>query len=160
MHLGINLWPQNTTWEQLRKHALLADKLAEEGHRVVMTSAPDETGFIDEILGRMKSQPVNLAGKLSLKELGALTARARLFIGVDSMPMHLAGAMGVSTVALFGPSSEVIWGPWNVEQRVVTTTHSCRPCGADGCGGGKVSECLTFLPVEAVHAAAKELLVP
>lgn len=140
------------------RNALLADKLAEEGHRVVMTSAPDEAGFIDEILGKMKSQPVNLAGQLSLKELGALTARARLFIGVDSMPMHLAGAMGVPTVALFGPSSEVIWGPWNVEQRVVTTTHSCRPCGADGCGGGKVSECLTLLGVEPVHAAAQELL--
>ena len=140
------------------RNAALADRLADEGHRVVMTSAPDETPFIDEILGRMKSQPVNLAGKLSLKELGALTARARLFVGVDSMPMHLAAAMGVPTVALFGPSSEIAWGPWNVAQRVVTTAHSCRPCGMDGCGGGKVSECLTQLSVETVHAAARELL--
>jgi len=52
----------------------------------------------------------------------------------------------------------VVWGPWNVEQRVVTTTHSCRPCGKDGCGGGKVSECLTLLGVEPVHAAVQELL--
>ena len=140
------------------RNAALADRLADEGHRVVMTSAPDETPFIDEILGKMKSQPVNLAGKLSLKELGALTARARLFVGVDSMPMHLAAAMGVPTVALFGPSSEIAWGPWNVAQRVVTTAHSCRPCGLDGCGGGKVSECLTQLSVEPVHAAARELL--
>ena len=140
------------------RNAALADRLAEEGHRVVMTSAPDETRFIDEILAKMKSQAVNLAGQLSLKELGALTARAKLFIGVDSMPMHLAAAMGVPTLALFGPSSEVAWGPWNVEQRVVTTTHSCRPCGVDGCGGGKVSECLTLLGVEPVHAAARELL--
>src|SRR5881394_1783327 len=142
----------------LVRNPALADRLADEGHRVVMTSAPDEIGFIDEILGKMRSQPVNLAGKLSLKELGALIARARLFIGVDSMPMHLAAAMGVPTVALFGPSSEVVWGPWNVEQRVVTTTHSCRPCGVDGCGGSKVSECLTLLGVEPVHAAAQELL--
>jgi heptosyltransferase-3 len=140
------------------RNAALADRLADGGHRVVMTSAPDETPFIDEILGRMKSKPLNLAGKLSLKELGALTARARLFVGVDSMPMHLAAAMGVPTVALFGPSSELVWGPWNVEQRVMTTTHSCRPCGIDGCGGGKVSECLTQLSVEPVHAAAQELL--
>jgi heptosyltransferase-3 len=41
---------------------------------------------------------------------------------------------------------------------VVTSSHSCRPCGLDGCGGGKVSECLTTLPVEAVHACARELL--
>jgi heptosyltransferase-3 len=40
----------------------------------------------------------------------------------------------------------------------MTTTHSCRPCGIDGCGGGKVSECLTQLSIEPVHAAARELL--
>ena len=57
-----------------------------------------------------------------------------------------------------GPSRENEWGPWNVEQRVVTTMHSCRPCGIDGCGSGKVSDCLTLLPVDAVHAAARELL--
>src|SRR6266850_2612719 len=142
------------------RNAQLADRLAAEGHPVVLTAAPQETDFIDQILAKTASKPLNLAGKLSLKELGALTARARLFIGVDSMPMHLAAAMGTPTVALFGPSSENVWGPWNVERRVVTSTHSCRPCGIDGCGGGKVSECLTLLPVDAVHAAARELLAP
>ena len=140
------------------RNAELADRLAAEGHPVVLTSAPDETPFIEEILGRTASKPLNLGGQLTLKELGALTARARLFIGVDSMPMHLAAAMGTPTVALFGPSGENEWGPWAVERRIVTSTHTCRPCGVDGCGGGKVSECLTLLPVDAVHAAARELL--
>jgi heptosyltransferase-3 len=140
------------------RNAQLLDRLAAEGHAVVITAAPDETAFVAEILERATSKPINLAGQLTLKELGALTAQARLFIGVDSMPMHLACAMGTPTVALFGPSREDEWGPWNVEQRIVTTTHACRPCGFDGCGSGKVSECLTFLPVEAVHAAARELL--
>jgi heptosyltransferase III len=140
------------------RNAQLADRLAIEGHAVVLTSAPDETAFIEQIVARTASKPLSLAGKLSLKELGALTARARLFIGVDSMPMHLAAAMGTPTVALFGPSSEDEWAPWQVEQRVVTTNHSCRPCRVDGCGGGKVSECLTLLPVDAVHGAARELL--
>ena len=140
------------------RNAQLADRLAAEGHPVVLTSAPNETAFVDEIIGQATSKPLSLAGQLSLKELGALTARARLFIGVDSMPMHLAAAMGTPTVALFGPSSEDEWAPWNVKQRVVTSTHSCRPCRVDGCGGGKVSECLTLLPVDAVHAAVRELL--
>jgi heptosyltransferase-3 len=141
-----------------QKNAELIDRLAADGHRVVLTSASDELDFIGEILKGATSNPVNLAGKLSIKELGALTARAQLFVGVDSMPMHLAAAMGTPTVALFGPSGENEWGPWNVERRVVTSAHTCRPCGYDGCGGGKVSECLTFLPVDAVHAAARELL--
>ena len=140
------------------RNAQLIDRLAAEGRAVVVTAAPDETAFVAEILERTTSKPINLAGQLSLKDLGALTARARLFIGVDSMPMHLAAAMGTPTVALFGPSRENEWGPWNVEQRVVSTTHSCRPCGIDGCGGGKVSDCLTLLPVDAVHAAARELI--
>jgi heptosyltransferase-3 len=109
-------------------------------------------------LKRTRSKPLNLAGQLSIKELGALTARAEVFVGVDSMPMHLACAMGTPTVALFGPSGEQQWGPWNVSHRVVSSNHSCRPCGLDGCGGGKVSECLTFLPVDAVRAAVRELL--
>jgi heptosyltransferase-3 len=140
------------------RNAELIDRLAAEGHNVVLTSAPDEVPFIAEILEKAKSKPVSLAGQISIKQLGALTARARLFVGVDSMPMHLAAAMGTPTIALFGPSGENEWGPWNVERRVITTTHTCRPCGYDGCGGGKLSECLAFLPVDAVHAAARELL--
>ena len=42
--------------------------------------------------------------------------------------------------------------------RVVVSTHPCRPCGNDGCGGGKVSECLTQLPADQVHSAVNELL--
>ena len=140
------------------KNAELVERLAADGFPVVITAAPDadEVAFVQEILKKTKA--VSLAGKLSIKELGALTARAALFVGVDSMPMHLAGAMGTPTVVLFGPSGEHEWGPWSVPHRVVRSEHSCRPCGLDGCGGGKVSECLTFLPVDAVHAAVRELL--
>jgi heptosyltransferase III len=140
------------------RNAQLVDRLAGEGHAVVLTAAPDEAPFIREIVAKSLAKPIDLSGQLSLKELGALTARARVFVGVDSMPMHLAAAMGTPTVALFGPSNEAEWSPWNVEQRIVTTTHSCRPCGFDGCGSGKVSECLTLLPIDAVHAATRELL--
>jgi len=140
------------------QNAQLIDRLAVDGHQVVITSAPDEVPFVQQIVDKAQARTLNLAGQLSIKELGALTARAKLFIGVDSMPMHLAAAMGTPTLALFGPSGEIEWGPWNVERRVVTTTHSCRPCGQDGCGGGKISECLTFLPLDPVHAAARELL--
>ena len=92
-------------------------------------------------------------------ELAALTGQARLFVGVDSAPMHIAAAMGTPTVALFGPSGEVQWKPWMVAHRVVASgEHPCRPCGNDGCGGGKVSECLTLLPVAQVLTAIDSLL--
>ena len=141
------------------RNAELIDRLA-ASHRAVITAAPepDEISMIEKILSKTKSKPMNLAGKLSIKELGALTGRARLFVGVDSMPMHLAAAMGTPVVALFGPSGENEWRPWRVAHRIVSTNHPCRPCGNDGCGGGKVSECLTTLGVDEVYAAARDLL--
>jgi heptosyltransferase-3 len=73
--------------------------------------------------------------------------------------MHIAAAMQTPVVALFGPSGELEWAPWKVPHRIVASgVHPCRPCGNDGCGGGKVSECLTRLPVGAALAAVDSLL--
>ena len=142
----------------------LAGRLVAGGWPVVFTAAPDgrERAMLDAIVAGLpaaaRERVVDFGGALSLRELAALTSRARMFVGVDSAPMHIAAAVGTPVVATFGPSSEIAWGPWRVPHRVVTTAHSCRPCGQDGCGGSKVSECLTTLPVERVHAACVELL--
>ena len=141
-------------------NAELLRRLARDGHRIVVTGAPDtrEKSIVARILADAAAPVTDLSGQLSLRELAALAGRARLFFGVDSAPMHIAAAMGTPVVALFGPSGEHEWGPWRVPHRVVTSGHSCRPCGNDGCGGGKVSECLTLLPVDRVHSAINELL--
>ena len=150
------------------KMAALIDRLHVEGCPVVLTAAPDplEAQMVDDILEHT-ARPVaaNFSGQLSLKELAALTARARLFVGVDSAPMHIAAAVGTPAIALFGPSGEALWAPWGVPRfgrhRVVASEgYSCRPCGLDGCGGGKVSDCLVTLDVDRVWAAARELLGP
>jgi len=146
--------------------AALCDTLSARGWSIVLTAAPDpqEKTLIVAVKRASHAVPptptfVDLSGQLSLKELAALTARARLFVGVDSAPMHIAAAMGTPTVAIFGPSGDREWGPWNVTHRVVTSSsHTCRPCGHDGCEGSKISECLTTLPVAQVLAACEELL--
>ncbi|MEO8754365.1 MAG: putative lipopolysaccharide heptosyltransferase III [Casimicrobiaceae bacterium] len=150
-------------WPAQRTAALL-DRIVEDGLAVVVTGAPDDreraltTAVLTAVRPATRARVVDLTGLLSLPELAALTATARAFAGVDSAPMHIAAAMGTPALALFGPSSEFAWGPWRVAQRVVVSAHSCRPCGLDGCGGGKISECLTTLPVERVHAALQSLL--
>ena len=147
-------------WPADRAAALL-DELERRGHRVVLTAAPDpaERELVDDMLSRTRVKPLDLSGQLTLKELAALAGRARLFVGVDSAPMHIAAAMQTPVVALFGPSGELEWGPWQVAHRVVASTvHPCRPCGNDGCGGGKVSECLTHLPLASVLGAVDALL--
>ncbi len=147
--------------------AALCDALAAKGWPLVLTSAPDagEKALIADVcLARngnaVSSAPTfDLSGQLSLKELAALTARARLFVGVDSAPMHIAAAMGTPVVAIFGPSGDREWGPWGAGHRVVASlSHPCRPCGMAGCNDSKVSDCLTTLPVAQVLAACEELL--
>ena len=142
-----------------QKTADLIDKLQSLGERVVVSAAPDTDEL--ELVGRIRALATtpfaDVSGKLTLKQLGALTGKAKLFIGVDSAPMHIASAMRTPVVALFGPSGEFNWGPWQVAHRVVASDHTCRPCGNDGCGGGKLSECLTTLPVSAVLQAVQSL---
>lgn len=140
------------------------------GWPVVLTAAPgDKEGqLVDQIqqaLSRLGEAPaLSLAGSLSLKELAALTAQARCFAGVDSAPMHIAAAMRTPVVVLFGPSGEGHWGPWGTprigqHQVIALSTHyQCRPCGLDGCGGGKVSECLTSITPDDVWTALAPLL--
>lgn len=142
------------------KNAELIRRLHEAGRRVVLTGAPEarEGAFVEAIVAQAGVPVVNLAGQLSLKELAALTARAALFVGVDSAPMHIAAAMGTPVVALFGPSGDLEWGPWRVPHRlIVSQAHGCRPCGLDGCGGGKVSDCLVTVPVAPVLEAIAAL---
>lgn len=140
------------------------------GWPVLLTAAPGakEGHLIERIqtaLAKHNEPPAaSLAGALSLKDLGALTAQARCFAGVDSAPMHIAAAMRTPVVVLFGPSGEGHWGPWGTPRighhQVITRSaqFNCRPCGLDGCGGGKVSECLTHITPDEVWAAITPLL--
>ena len=140
------------------------------GWPVLLTAAPGakEGHLIERIqtaLAKRNEPPAaSLAGALSLKDLGALTAQARCFAGVDSAPMHIAAAMRTPVVVLFGPSGEGHWGPWGTPRighhQVITRSaqFNCRPCGLDGCGGGKVSECLTHITPDEVWAAITPLL--
>jgi heptosyltransferase-3 len=140
--------------------AELIERLASQGRSIVITAGPDprELAMVERILARVTQPVTNLAGALSLKELVAVIGRAGLFIGVDSVPMHIASATQTPTVVLFGPSGEHEWGPWQNRAAVITSSHPCRPCGQDGCGGGKVSECLTSIESGRVLEAVEALL--
>ncbi|MFO1371855.1 MAG: putative lipopolysaccharide heptosyltransferase III, partial [Candidatus Competibacteraceae bacterium] len=126
------------TWPVTHMAALI-DVLTARDEQVVLSAAPAiaECEWIAQLNTKL-ARPVmaDLSGQLSLKELGALIASAKAFIGVDSVPMHLAAALQTPTVALFGPSGDIEWGPWQVPHRLLTEPVLCRPCGQDGCGGG------------------------
>lgn len=146
--------------------AAVIDWLQGRGYRVVLTCAPDarERAVLDAILAACASRPVDLGGRLTLKQTAALSRLSRLFFGVDSAPMHMAAAVGTPTLGIFGPSGSFDWGPWPNgwagadtpypgrngiktagPHTVVQDARSCVPCGRDGCEGSKRSACLEEL---------------
>lgn len=145
----------------VEKMRALTEELLRRGKQVVFTSGSDraEREMVEEIARGL--EVVNLSGGSSLKDLAALIERSEMLICVDSVPFHMANALKKKVVAIFGPTSEVTWGPWrNPEARVVAQNFSCRPCYQDGCGGSKMSDCLATLSVEAVLKAIAENLRP
>lgn len=118
-------------WENDR-FAKVVDFLIEKGERVIITGSknPKELDVINKIIKLSKYSPINLAGKLSLTEIAALYSKAKLFIGLDTAPMHIAAAMDIPVITLFGLSDPIVWGPWENElQKIcykdIRTTQHC-----------------------------------
>lgn len=101
---------------------VVVNELCRIGYNVVLTASNNkqELAMINQIMISCQSQSViSLAGQLTLCQLAALIDHARLFIGVDSAPMHIAAAVQTPAVVLFGPSKRVFWHPWQVAARVI-----------------------------------------
>lgn len=142
---------------------LIAQFIDQIDERAVLVSGPDqdEQMFIEKIIGfvQRKEKVVNWAGAFSLKQLGALLEACKCLLCVDSVSLHLASALKVPVVVLFGPTSEKNWGPWqHPDSKIVTLNVPCRPCLMDGCGGSKRSDCLYSLRVEALLSAYADVL--
>ncbi len=135
-------------------YAALCDALWEKmGIRTLLISGRDEeeSRLNRTICALAKCAPLNLGGRLSLKQTAVLLSRAVLFVGIDSGPMHMATAVDTPVVAIFGPSRPWRWGPWGREQIVVQKAWDCVPCGKKGCRNeGGESRCLVELTPEEV----------
>jgi heptosyltransferase-3 len=147
------------------------------GYRVVLTSAPikREKDEICRILNLCKSNPVNLSGKLTLKQAAALNKKSKLFIGVDTALMHISAANNVRVFAFFGPTSPCTWGPWDNKSECspclrkngvqVTEMHTvysqnfpCIPCNNLGCSDSFVSQCLMSYNLTSIKKSIKNIL--
>lgn len=139
-------------WEP-QAYAEVIDSLHGAGTKVVISAAPDdhEMTFVHSVLDHCQSTPANLAGQLSLMELAALIQKAQRLLCVDSVPMHMAAALGTPLLALFGPTDELQWGPKGARIEIMASQRPCRPCLKQGCGGSGRSQCMSDLSAESVH---------
>lgn len=102
--------------------------------------------------------PGILLDSLSLGELIALASEARFFVGHDTGTSHVAGAAGCPVVMIFGSSSPVVWGPWQVPHRVVLNDFPCRSCPGDRCYAFDKPQCILSVTLTQVQDACEALL--
>ncbi len=144
---------------QPEAYADLIDKLHAAGKKAVISAAPDENemAFVRAVLEHCQSAPVDFSGQLTLMELAALIEKAERLLCVDSVPMHMAAALGTPLLALFGPTDELQWGPGGQRIAIIASERPCRPCLKQGCGGSGRSQCMHDLDAERVHRRLLEL---
>ncbi|RWK23409.1 MAG: glycosyltransferase family 9 protein [Mesorhizobium sp.] len=147
-------------WQPERYAAAIDRISAETGLDVVLVGGPDENEATDKIVAAAKTPVVNLVGALSLETLLALLKEARLFVGNESGPMHMAAAAGTPVVGLFGLTSPGRWGPVGVPSISLRPQMPCDCVGGDLCRRTDPSKacCVWRLEVDAVVDAVRELL--
>lgn len=141
------------------RFAALADKLIREKQAsVVISGARGEAKLIQEVAAGMKEKAVIALG-LSLAELVSALKKSNLFIGNSTGPMHIAAALRVPVVGIFGCrhplDSYLEWGPWGKNCSVVFRDLSCGNCHPSDCSN---FDCMKAISVEDVYQAAIKFL--
>ncbi len=143
------------------RFADVADRLVRDhGVRVCLVAGQADAGFAAQTAAAMREPALNLAGQLTVAELAALLARARLLISNDSGPVHVAAGVGTPVVAIFGRNqpgvSQQRWRPLGAGHVVLQKDVGCVNCLAHLCDIGFL--CLTSLSAEDVYLAAAGVL--
>ena len=99
-----------------------------------------------------------IADSLPLPDLIALISQARLFIGNDSGPVHLAAASGTPAVVIYGPTNPAQWRPWQSEHRVVSTGAQFRALRGDKTVAINQPSPISAIAVDEVRSACEQLL--
>jgi ADP-heptose:LPS heptosyltransferase len=137
---------------------------APAGAPLLLVAGPADGGAVGRFRAALGDRPLLDASSASLGTLSALIARAQVLVGNDSGPIHLATMLGVPTVALFGPTSHVRWGPppgHGARHRVARLDLACSPCsnhGGRACPEGH-HRCMNELGVDAVRSQLASLVV-
>lgn len=140
------------------KFGQVAEDLHHRGLAVVALTTANEKAIVDE-MNRNTTTPVAAFTDLSLPEITALLARARLFIGNDSGIAHIAAAVATPAVVIFGSSNTAHWQPWaKAAAEVVLEEMECQPCHGYFCEKFAEPECIKRVPVERVIAATERVL--
>ena len=139
------------------RYAALADRLIGALNAdVLIFGSRAERPLAESIAHTMQHTPTLVSGATTLRQLMALVARCRMIVTNDSGPMHLAAALGVPLVTIFGSTNERATGPLGSRIRIVKHLMPCSPCGLRECPID--FRCMTSISVDDVYKAILELV--
>lgn len=150
-------WPSRFWFPQAT--AEVAQALQREyGMGVVLVGGQGEVAFARQVCAATRGKLTNLSGKTMLRDLIGIFSRARLTMGPDSGPMHLAAATGVPVISLWGATSPLRSAPWGSEAFVLQGPAACSPCYTRHCPIGRA--CMQRITPDQVMQKAREILQP
>lgn len=156
-------WGRDAIYKQwpAKKFGQLADKIVKDlNAKVFLLGSADEKPLADVVKGKNDSANiVDLTGKLSLEELAAMIKELKVLVCNDGGPLHMAVALGINTVSIFGPVDERVYGPYPSSEKhiVIKKDISCRACYKNfrfnGCFNNR--RCLEDINVDEVYEKVK-----
>lgn len=135
-------------------------QLHTSGYQILTTGTIADRALYDAVGQEAKIPLINLAGETSLRETFALYKRIQLLLTVDSSPIHMGAAAGVShIVGVFGPTNEKQWGPHHpkLQFQPVFMDLPCRPCYAKVC---EHNNCRVLLTGTQISQAVAQAIIP
>lgn len=137
------------------KFGKLSDILIEKYNaKIIVFGGKQDIELKERMLKVMKNNPAVAVGKTTLKQLAALIKKCKIFVGNDTGPLHIAVAMKVPTVAIFGPADPQRTGPYGENHKIVYKKFPCSPCFRHPLC--KDFPCMKEISIEDVLEAVKE----
>jgi ADP-heptose:LPS heptosyltransferase len=130
IHVGTSENFSERRWQTVR-YAELADRLITQFRmKIAFTGLPDESYLVRETLSLMncKDAGIDVSGHLAFSDYFALIAVAELVISADTAAIHLASALDVPVVGLYGPNIPALYGPWGSKGLAIFRGYDCSPC--------------------------------
>ena len=139
------------------RFAGVVDRLIDDtGSQAVLFGSPGDRSSTVAVAQSARHPLIDIAGKTNLKEAMAVIARCNLFLSNDSGLMHVAGALGIPTIAVFGSTNPAATSPVGEKSVVIHHDVECSPCLKPVCPTD--FRCMEMIGVDEVYAAARKLL--
>jgi len=116
-------------WKNENFAKLIDYLMIDKKFNVILLGSADDKADIEEIINLAGSKPINSAGLTTLTRLSALISRLNLLISIDTSSIHIASALDISTIGLYGPTDMLYWSAWNRKKQIcISNKVICKPC--------------------------------